>query len=56
VRRGTETLQVLETVWDVGSLVETEEDEKECCICLKDEEVGKFLALVSFGHRCVCTD
>ena len=27
---------------------------KRCCICLKAEEVGKFLALVPCGHRCVC--
>ncbi len=31
-------------------------DEKECCICLKAEELGKLLALVSCGHRCVCAD
>ena len=36
--------------------VEAEAAEKECCICLKAEEVGKLLALVPCGHRCVCAD
>jgi hypothetical protein len=40
----------------VGSLVAAEEAEKECCICLKAEEVGKMLALVPSGHRCVCEE
>ena len=59
VRRGTEAieaLQALEAERAVGPLVETEAAEKECCICLKAEEVGKLLALVPCGHRCVCAD
>jgi serine/threonine protein kinase len=56
VRRGTETLQALEAERAVGPLVEAEAAEKECCICLKAEEVGKLLALVPCGHRCVCGD
>jgi serine/threonine protein kinase len=56
VRRGTEALQTLEAEWAVGPLVEAEADEKECCICLKAEELGKLLALVPCGHRCVCAD
>jgi hypothetical protein len=36
--------------------VEAEAAEKECCICLKAEEVCKLLALVPCGHRCVCSD
>ena len=36
--------------------VEAEAAEKECCICLKAEEVGKLLALVPYGHRCVCDE
>ena len=56
VRRGTEALQALEAERAVGPLVEAEAAEKECCICLKAEEVGKLLALVPCGHRCVCAD
>jgi interleukin-1 receptor-associated kinase 4 len=56
VRRGTEALQALEAEWAVGPLVKAEADEKECCICLKAEELGKLLALVPCGHRCVCAD
>jgi serine/threonine protein kinase len=56
VRRGTEALQALEAERAVGSLVEAEAAEKECCICLKAEEVGKLLALVPCGHRCVCAE
>jgi len=54
VRRGTEALQALEAERAVGPLVAAEAAEKECCICLKAEEVGKLLALVPCGHRCVC--
>jgi serine/threonine protein kinase len=39
-----------------NNAVEAEAVEKECCICLKVEEVGKLLTLVSCGHRCVCTE
>ena len=56
VRRGTESLQALEAERPVGSWVEAEAAEKECCICLKAEEVGKLLALVPCGHRIVCSD
>ncbi len=56
VRRGTEALQAQEAKRAVGPLVEAEAAEKECCICLKAEEVGKLLALVPCGHRCVCAD
>jgi hypothetical protein len=31
----------------VWPLVEVEASEKKCCICLKSEELGKLLALVS---------
>ena len=51
-----ETLKTLEPERVVGPLVETEAAEKECCICLKSEEVGKLLTLVSCGHRIVCAD
>jgi serine/threonine protein kinase len=54
VRRGTEALQALEAERAVGLLAEAEAAEKECCICLQPEEVGKLLALVPCGHRCVC--
>ncbi len=37
-------------------LVEAEAAQKECCICLKTEQLGKLLALVPCGHRCVCAD
>jgi hypothetical protein len=47
VRHDTEVLQVLQTDRVVESLVEAEVDEKECCICLKTKEIGKFLTLVS---------
>jgi hypothetical protein len=56
VRRSTEALQALEAERAVGPLVEAEATEKECCICLKAEEVGKLLSLVPYGHRCVCAD
>jgi hypothetical protein len=56
VRRGTEALPALEAERTVGPLVEAEAAEKECCICLKAEEVGKLLALVSCGHRCDCAE
>ncbi len=56
VRRGTEALQALEAVRAVGPLGEAEAAEKECCVCLRAEEVGKLLALVPCGHRCVCAD
>jgi hypothetical protein len=56
VRSGTEALQALEAERAVGPLVEAEAAEKECCICLKAEELGKLLALVPCGHRCVCSD
>jgi hypothetical protein len=56
LRRGTEALQALDAERAVGPLVEAEAAEKECCICLKAEEVGKLLALVPCGHRCVCAD
>ena len=56
VRRGTEALQALEAERAVGPWVEAEAAEKECCICLKAEELGKLLALVPCGHRCVCAD
>jgi hypothetical protein len=46
VRRGTEAFQALEAERAVRPLVETETAEKRCCICLKAEEVCKFLALV----------
>ena len=55
-RHDTEVLQARGSEWDVRSLVEAEADEKEYCICLKTEEVGKLLALVSCGHHCVCDD
>jgi hypothetical protein len=45
-RRGTEALQALEAGRAVGPLVEAETAEKECCICLKAEEVEKLLAPV----------
>jgi hypothetical protein len=32
------------------------EEMKECCICLKAEQVGSLLALVPCGHPCVCAD
>jgi serine/threonine protein kinase len=56
VRRGTEALQALEAERAVRPLVEAEAAEKECCICLKAEEVGKLLALVPCRHRIVCAD
>ena len=57
VRRGTEALQALEAERAVGPLVEAEAAEKECCICLKAEEVGELVAPVQCGHRCVwCSD
>jgi hypothetical protein len=56
VRRGTEALQPLEREQAVRPLVEAEAAEKECCICLKAEDVGKLLALVPCGHRCVSAD
>jgi hypothetical protein len=56
VRRGTEALQALEAERAVGPLLEAEAAEKECCICLKAEEVSKLLALVPCGHRCVCAE
>ncbi len=56
VRRGTEVLQALEAERAVVPLVEAEAAEKECCICLKAEEVSKLLALVPCGHRCVCAE
>ena len=56
VRSGTEALQVLEAERAVGPLVEAEAPDKVCCIGLQAEEVGKFLALVPCGHRCVCAD
>ena len=56
VRRGTEALQALEAERAVGPLMAAEAAEKECCICLKAEEVGKLLALVPCGHRCVCDE
>ena len=56
VRRGTEALHALEAERAVGPWVEAEAAEKECCICLKAEELGKLLALVPCGHRCVCAD
>ena len=56
MRRGTEALQVLEAERAVGPLVESEAADKECCICLKAVEVGKLLALVPCGHRCICDD
>ena len=40
VRRGTEALQALE-----AERVAAKAAEKECCICLKAEELGKLLAL-----------
>jgi hypothetical protein len=42
-------MQSLEAERDVRILVEVEAVEKQCCICLKTEEVDKFLALVSCG-------
>jgi interleukin-1 receptor-associated kinase 4 len=54
VRHSTEALHALEAERVVRILVEAEAAEKECCICLKTEEVGKLLALVPCGHRCVC--
>jgi hypothetical protein len=39
----------------VRPLLEAEAD-AECCMCLKAEDVGKLLALVPCGHRCVCAD
>jgi hypothetical protein len=53
MRRGTEALQTLEAQRVMGPLVEAEAQEKECCICLKAEELGKLLVLVSCGQRCV---
>ena len=55
MRLGTEALQSLEAERAVGPLVEAEAAEKECCICLK-AELGKLLALVPCGHRCVCDE
>jgi hypothetical protein len=56
VRCNTEALQALEAERAVGPLVEAETVVKVYCICLKAEEVGKLLALVPCGHRCVCAD
>ena len=56
VRCATEALQALEAERAVGPLVEAEAVVKECCTCLKAEEVGKLLALVPCAHRCVCAD
>ena len=56
VRHTTETIQTLEEERSVGPLVETEVVEKECCIWLKTEEVGKLLTPVSYGHRYVCVE
>jgi hypothetical protein len=56
VRHGTEALQALEAERAVGPLVAAEAAEKECCICLKAEEVGKLLELVPCRHRCVCDE
>jgi serine/threonine protein kinase len=56
VRRGTEALQALEAERAVGPFMAAEAAEKQCCICLKAEEVGKLLALVPCGHRCVCDE
>jgi serine/threonine protein kinase len=53
MRRGTEALQALEAERAVGPVVEAEAAEKESCICLKVEEVGKLLALMPCGHQCV---
>jgi hypothetical protein len=50
VRRDTEALQALEAQRSVWPLVEAEAAEKECCICLKTEEVCKLLALVPCGQ------
>jgi hypothetical protein len=47
VRHGTEVLQALQTDRVVGSLVEAEVTEKECCICLKAKEMGKLMELVT---------
>jgi hypothetical protein len=49
-------MQTLEAERAVGPLVEAEAAEKECCICLKVEELGNLLALVPCGHRCACSD
>ena len=48
VRHGTEALQALEAERVVGPLVEAEAAEKECCTCIKAEEVGQLLALVPY--------
>ena len=50
VRRGTEALEALEAQRSVWPLLEAEAAEKECCICLKTEDMCKLLALVSCGH------
>jgi hypothetical protein len=51
VRRDAEALHSVESERSVGSLVEDEATEKECCIYLKSEEMGKLLELVSCGGR-----
>jgi hypothetical protein len=51
-----QVLQGLESERTVGPLVTAEASEKECCICLNTEEVGKLLTLVPCGHRCVCDE
>jgi hypothetical protein len=56
LRCATEALQALEAERALGPLVEAEAVVKDCCICLEAEEVGKLLALVPCGHRCVCAD
>jgi hypothetical protein len=56
VRHGTEALQALEAERVVGPFMAAAAAEKECCICLKTEVVGKLLALVPCGHRCVCDE
>ena len=56
VGHGTQALQAIEAELGVGLLVEAEAAEKERCICLKAEEVGKLLAIVTCRHRRVCAD
>jgi hypothetical protein len=51
VRHGTEALKALKSERDVGPLLKAQEAEKECCICLKAEVVGKFLTLVRSHTR-----
>ena len=50
VKHVTEALEALEAQRSVWPLLQAEADEKECCICLKTEEMCKLLALVPCGQ------